>query len=149
MLVKRILFMSLFLLTSCHAELMGPPTLTQPVELERTFFSSFDKTWDAVIEVVNVSRGSMIVEDKSSGLIVFTLSEKIYGHPYIPSYYSEADIIATWSKVIVTIYMKGNVTENSTTVYLYPRVRFGLLWIRTAKEFFQKLRERIGNKSQE
>ncbi len=73
------------------------PTSEHPMEINRVFHASFDKTWDSVLEVVKMSRGTVIAEDRSSGLIVFSLLD---------------------SQIYINIYLKNKPTIKTTIVYL-------------------------------
>lgn len=50
------------------------PTAEQPTEVERTFASDMDTVWDAVLKVVELARGTMVTQDRASGLLVYSIT---------------------------------------------------------------------------
>lgn len=76
----------IFLLVACGCAHV--PTLEYPLEIEKSFNSSFDEAWDSVIEVIESSGGIITAHDKHSGLITFkamhnTISPKIFVNVYV------------------------------------------------------------------
>lgn len=52
------------------------PTAEQPAEVERTFASDMDTVWDAVLKVVELARGTIVTQDRASGLLVYRVSQE-------------------------------------------------------------------------
>lgn len=85
------------------------PKSDYPAEIQRVFPASFDQTWNAIMEVVNLYKGNFISKDKSSGIIVFSVSDTE----------QESEI----KQVFVNIYLKSQPGRNLTLVYLFPKIK--------------------------
>lgn len=103
------------------------PKSEYPVEIEKVFNASFDKTWNAVLEVVKMSKGVIITNDKSSGLVTYTIPDK------------EPE-----SKIYMNVYLKSNSNSNTTTVFLFPKTRTGPYLKEIERDFFEKLKTILG-----
>jgi len=82
------------------------PKSNYPLQMKRSFHASFDNTWNAVLETVKKSEGTIITEDKSSGLIVYSFTDR-----------------KSKSQVYMNVYLKNYPTTNITEVYLIPWVK--------------------------
>ena len=103
------------------------PKSEYPVEIGKLFNASFDKTWNAVSEVVKMSKGVIITNDKSSGLVTYTIPDK------------ESE-----SKIYMNVYLKSNSNANTTTVFLFPKTRTGPYLKEIDRDFFEKLKTILG-----
>lgn len=103
------------------------PKSDYPAEIEKTFNASFDKTWDAVSEVVKMSKGVIITSDKSSGLVTYAIPDK-----------------ETESKIYINVYLKSNPNANTTTVFLFSKTRTGPYLKEIDRDFFEKLKTILG-----
>ena len=105
------------------------PKSDYPLEIERSFHASFDKTWDSVLEVVKTSKGTIITKDKSSGLILYSILDN-----------------KSKSQVYMNIYLKSHPNSNITVVYLTPWVRTGYYLKEIDKDFFAALEKTLGRR---
>lgn len=112
-----ILFMSIWIGCGPHI-----PTSQYPMEIEKIFYVSFDKTWNAVLEVVKISNGTIITNDKSSGLITYSVFDK-----------------ESKSQIYMNVYLKNYPDTDTTVVYLIPRIRTGYYLKEIERDFFGKL----------
>jgi len=103
------------------------PKSEYPVEIEKVFNASFDKTWNAVSEVVKISKGVIITSDKSSGLVTYAVPDK------------ESE-----SKIYMNVYLKSNPNANTTTVFLFSKTRTGPYLKEIERDFFEKLKTILG-----
>jgi hypothetical protein len=99
-----------------------------PAEIEKTFNASFDKTWDAVSEIVKMSNGVIITSDKSSGLVTYAIPDK-----------------ETESKIYINVYLKSNPNANTTNVFLFSKTRTGPYLKEIDRVFFEKLKTLLGD----
>jgi len=74
------------------ASAVGIRTSNYPMELTRVFNAPSNKTWNSILKVIKMLRGTIIVEDVS-GLIVFKYTEKVYVKDYGGSAFQSAEII--------------------------------------------------------
>lgn len=104
------------------------PKSDYPLEIERSFPASFDKTWDSVLEIVKTSKGTIITNDKASGLIVYSIIDK-----------------KSKSQVYMNVYLKNeaDTTTNITVVHLIPWVRTGYYLKEIDKDFFTRLEKAL------
>jgi hypothetical protein len=102
------------------------PTSQSDVDIERVYQSPFDKTWNSVLKVAEASNGVLVTQDKSSGMIVYSVVDSV---------------IAAGSKqqVYMSVYLRGSQDRNSTTVYLFPKVRGAYYLKEIDQDFFLKL----------
>ncbi|OQX52256.1 MAG: hypothetical protein B5M53_09075 [Candidatus Cloacimonas sp. 4484_209] len=100
------------------------PTSEHPMEINKVFHASFDKTWDSVLEVVKTSKGIIITKDKSSGLIVYKLKSQIY----------------------TNVYLKDSPSTNTTVVYVVPWVKSGHFSEEIEEHFFKMLEKNLTKK---
>lgn len=79
------------------------PTSEYPIEMERAFSTAFHEVWDETVGVAKDIGGSIIMEDKPSGLITY----KVYD-----SY--------TGNSTYVNVYVRRHGDMMSTTVHVVP-----------------------------
>ena len=102
------------------------PTIEHPLKIQCSYNASFDKTWDAVLEVVKISKGTIVNQDKAGGLIVYSIAEK-KPNP----------------QVYIQIYLKPSGDFQKTLVYLFARDRNSYYAGEIQHEFFQKLEKAL------
>lgn len=107
------------ILVSCAPKL---PNLEHPTEIKKEFNESFYKTWDAVLEVIKISKGVIITSDKSSGLLTYTIHDK-----------------ESKSKIYLNVYLKSNSNSDVTTVFFYANTRTGPYLKQIDRDFFETL----------
>jgi len=127
------------------------PTSEYPVEIQRTFYVSFNEVWDNTLEILETFDGTIIAKDKSSGLITYKISANSSGH-----------------KTFINIYIKRNQNITTTNVYVitydcsrytdtrFPGRRVQLLFfdifiqksyfMEISSLFFEKLEKKVGIK---
>lgn len=103
------------------------PKSEYPVETEKLFHASFDKTWNSVLEVIRISEGTIITNDKYSGLITYSVLDK-----------------ESKSQIYMNVYLRSHPDPNITVVYLFPKVRSGYYLKEIERDFFEKLRKILG-----
>lgn len=113
-----------FLLVSCCflSGCASIPTIERPLEIQCGYNASFDKTWNAVLEVVKISKGTIVTQDKDGGLIVYSIAEK-----------------KPISRGYIQVYLKPSGDSQKTLVYLFTRDRNSYYAGEIQHEFFQKL----------
>jgi hypothetical protein len=121
---RRFFIVLLFLpiLVCCAPNL---PKSEYPMEIEKVFNASFDKIWDSVLKVITASKGKIVTNDKSSGLITYNILDK------------ESE-----SQIFMNVYLKSR-TDSTTIVYFFPKIRTGHLK-EIEKDFFEKLSDTLG-----
>lgn len=106
------------------------PKSEYPLEIGKVFHASFDKTWNAVLEVVKLTNGIIITSDKSSGLLTYTITISAKEKK---------------SKVYMNVYLKtSNSDENTTTVFLFPKIRTHTYLIDIDRYFYNQLKTILG-----
>jgi hypothetical protein len=100
------------------------PKSDYPTEIEKVFSASFDETWDSVVKVVEILKGTMIISDRPSGLVVFRMGDKIS----------------------MTVYLKYFPSTNSTIVYLTTRVKSGYYFEGIERNFYQEMEKNLWSK---
>jgi len=108
------------------------PKAEYPSEIQHDFYASFDKTWDGVLEVVKILKGTIITKDKSSGVVVFSIDDNT----------AESKV----KQIYVNIYLKSQSTTNTTLVYLIPRIKIGLYLGKIDADFFKELEKILERK---
>lgn len=139
---KEILFCIIILLLLSFSIGCSPkiPQLKYSAEIEKEFNAPFDKIWDSTLEVLKLSNTKIIMEDKTSGLIVCAM-------PIKERFEALKKFDISEPKMYMTIYIKKNVLTSSSFVYLTQRFRFGPYigeMEETDKEFFKKLEAKLG-----
>jgi len=81
------------------------PTAEYPMENERAFSAPFDEIWDKTSMVVKDIGGSIILEDKPSGLITYKIHDTY-----------------TSANTYVNVYIRRHRNMMFTTVYAVPYV---------------------------
>lgn len=121
--ISHLVLLPLLIWVGCSPSL---PTSQSDVDIERVYQSPFEKTWDSILKVAEASRGVLITQDKSSGLIVYSVVDSV---------------LAADSKlqVYMTVYLRESQDRNSTVVYLFPKVRGGYYLKEIDQDFFSKL----------
>jgi len=125
--IKKI---SYFLITVIFIAIGCGPTIPKsqyPLEIEKKFHASFDKTWDAVLEVAKMSNGVIITNDKSSGLITYRIADK-----------------KSQSKIYMNVYLKTNTNANVTTVIVFSKNRTGNYLGEIERDLFENLKTILG-----
>ncbi|MBI4707975.1 MAG: hypothetical protein HY761_08635 [Candidatus Omnitrophica bacterium] len=125
---KKIVFFLIsiiFIVIGCAPDI---PKSEYPVEIEKVFNASFDKTWDSVLEIVAVSKGKIITNDKSSGVITYSILDK------------ESE-----SQIYINVYLKAltDTVRQQTVLYFFPKIKTGYLK-EIEKDFFEKLSKALG-----
>lgn len=118
-----------------------------PGEIGRTFNASFDKTWDSILRVIEISNANIITEDKPSGIIVSAIPIPD-GLPSFLYFYYTSSVIEQLKKdfpgkVYWVILIKVS-SSDTTTVYFTPWSRFGRSMREISQEFFKKIGGKIG-----
>jgi hypothetical protein len=107
------------------------PVAEAPVEMRRVFNASFDKTWESVLAAVQASGGTLITNDKPSGVIAYRAREKVYNTP-----------------VYVSVCVKSDPAAQRTAVLVVPRMRYGAYVTENErgleKQFFNRVQQMIG-----
>lgn len=99
------------------------PQSEYPLEIEREFNASFEKTWDAVIELIKVLNGTVVATDKPSGIITYSIFDG-----------------TSRSLIYINIHIKERPSQETTNVYLIPQVRGGRYYLKgMERDFFDKL----------
>ena len=122
---KKIYFLFLFVIFFA-AGWTSIPKSEYPAEIQRVYAVSFGQAWDAVVEIIKKSRGAIITQDKSSGIVVFSIQD------------NEIE-----SAVYVNIYIKSLSTTNTTSVYLIPKIKKGLYSGKVDGDFFNELEKTL------
>lgn len=114
-----------FILTGCaHI-----PKMESPLEREKVYHKSFDKTWNAVLEVIKTSNGVIISSDKPSGIITYVINDKVGEKK---------------RKVFINVCLRTRSDADVTTVYLFPKFTGSFYLKEIEKEFFEKLSKNLG-----
>jgi len=101
------------------------PSVARPLEIQHTYSASFDKTWDAVLEAARASQGKIVVEDKASGLIVYSVLDK-----------------GSKAKIYMQVLIKPSVADKgSNLVYIFPHDPKGYCSGSIQDEFFKDLKK--------
>lgn len=133
---KKIFYSVLLLIPMWSGCITSPdiPTSRYPMEIERNFYASFDETWDAVLEVIKISKGSVIMQNKALGLISYGVADN-----------------QSESQTYVNVHTKSKLPSNTTTVRLTIHDRSGesIKFITPSlkeidKDFFGKLENILG-----
>jgi len=109
----------------------GPtiPISDHSLQIKKSFHASFDKTWNAVLRIVKISKGTILTEDKSSGLIVYSIIDS-----------------KSRSQVYMQVYLKNHPTTNIIDVYLITQVRTGYYLGEIDRDFFVALEKTLEKK---
>jgi len=86
------------------------PEATARIELERTLDAQFDDVWRAALRVVALSHGTMITQDKASGVMVYVMR---------PENMVSADL------VYMQVFLQRGPREQCTIVRVVPKARYG------------------------
>ena len=103
-------------------------TMGQPLQREKEFKVSFDSAWSSVLELVKLSKGFVVNEDKPSGIIVYRIQEPETSQK---SQNSPRELI------YINIFIKHS--SSKVIVYVFPRTKFGPYMKEIDKEIFEKL----------
>jgi len=98
------------------------PKSPQPSETNRTFDASFDRTWNAVLEIATSSGSTMVYDDKSLGLIVYRI---LHNDSKTPIYFN--------------VCIRNGKASNETIVYLTSHTKFGRCLLSVEGDFFAKI----------
>jgi len=109
------------------------PTAEQPAEVERTFASDMDTVWDAVLKVVELARGTIVTQDRASGLLVYSLSN---GDAARPSYLN----------VYLRTSQQAGVTLVNVLVHTSASPQAVTSAVSADRAFFSKLESMLGAK---
>lgn len=115
----------ILLVGGCSASIL---TSEFPAVIEHTVPTSLDVTWNGVLEVVKLQDGNIVTTEKPSGLIVYSLVQKISGN-----------------RIFFNVLLQKSATIQGTTVYMIPLERWGrILAGGMDVNFFKKLDEVLG-----
>ena len=100
------------------------PSAARPLAIQHAYSISFDRTWDAVLEVAKASQGKIVTEDKPSGLIVYSVFDK-----------------GSKAKIYIQVLIKpSDVDKGSSLVYIFPHNTKGYCSGAIQDEFFKSLK---------
>lgn len=102
------------------------PTSEHPIEIEKSFNASFDSVWNSVLKIVENSQGNIITEDKSSGLIVYSIFDN-----------------ESRSQIYMQVYLQNFPHTNITVVRSIPKIRNGYYLKETKRDFFETLEKNM------
>jgi hypothetical protein len=97
------------------------PTKSYPLKIQKAYGASLDRAWDAVHQVINHYKGSIICSDKESGYVLYVVQDK--GNK--PRHY-------------MNVYMAGG-SSQTTIIYLMPYWWSGRSLEEVDNEFYDKL----------
>jgi len=78
-----LIFLFILLCSTSGWAKMRLPVSEKPVKIKEVFYASFDKVWEGILEVLKFFKGTIIVKDKSSGIITYKLSPQKFINIYI------------------------------------------------------------------
>ena len=122
---KKIQYYILLLFLKLFIGCANIPTSEYPVETKREFNASFERTWDAVKDVIKLYEGTIITMDNPSGLIVYSINK------------NNAD--SKTFQIYMNVFIKNQPTINKTIVYLVPRCKNGAYPEEIDIDFFDRL----------
>ncbi len=88
------------------------PTAQHALETERVLRASVDAVWEAALRTATALQGRVILQDRASGLLVFSKPDE-----------------HSASQVFFQVYLKSHPTEAATTIYVIPKVSVTGLWV--------------------
>lgn len=95
-------------------------------QINRVYHASFSKTWESVLEVLKLANGSIITEDKDSGIISYSVYDE-----------------KSKSPVYINVYIEERPNKEKTIVYFFPRVTRGVYLKEIDRDFFEQLNKRM------
>lgn len=120
--IRYFLLAAFYFLSGCASI----PTIERPLKIQCDYNASFDKAWDAVLEVVKISKGAIVNLDEAGGLIVYSIAKK-KPNP----------------QVYIQVYLKPSGDSQKTLVYVFTRDRNSYYAGEILHEFFQKLEKAL------
>ncbi len=109
------------------------PESKDPALISKRYSYSFKQIWNSVFEVINFSEGTLVTEDQKSGMIVYSVSDRIID-------------TKSNSKVFMNVYIKEDTLKGETTVSLFPKVRQGYYIKAIDHDFYMKLDQIINRR---
>ncbi|PIS37527.1 MAG: hypothetical protein COT35_05615 [Nitrospirae bacterium CG08_land_8_20_14_0_20_52_24] len=103
------------------------PESEHPAEFYRVYDATFDQVWDSLLKTVSASEGSIVTQEKTSGLIVYSIHDK-----------------KLKSKVYVNLYVKNHPETEAVIVYLFANTRNGGYTSDLDADFFKRLEKALG-----
>jgi hypothetical protein len=112
----------MFYLFGCSPNLRLPEHPLRALDMPKIYHASYENVWNAIIKVVDSSHGTIVVNDKKSGLIVYSIPDKESTH-----------------NIFVNVFVEYSDRNKFTLVYANLRLINDFFIDDTEVDFFNQL----------